>query len=251
MDLSTLHLFEIAKAIARVLPAAAAFFAIYKHMSDLGLIRTPQRKQLPEQIDELTNPKEGLEKVHPLVIQVKFHTAFGGARACIPHGNEILALLENSDLAEYSNLLEYAACAKFVAYSPSERTFSPRGDWTDAKLHAQGLRDFFYYLFTATPAFALLVVPPFSIKALIIRIPLAFLFGLFAVANAMQAKKIGRAEKLLQRTRALATSKSETPEKAANGTDHPAHPSRIAPEKAPGTLPERGVSVKRQDPSKH
>lgn len=250
MDLAALHLPEIAKTTAGAVTAVAALFGIYKNMSDLGLIRTTKRKQLHERIDELTNPKEGLEKAHPIVVQVKFQNVFGGARAYIPHGDEILALLENRILAEYSNMVDYAACAKYVAYSSSGKTFTPRGEWTDAKLHTEGLRDFFYYLLTATPAFGLLCIPPFSVKWLIFRIPLGYLFGLLAVANAVQAKKIGQAEKLLQRTRALATSESATPKEAANGTDHPAHPSRIAPGKASGTLPERGVSVKKLVSSK-
>lgn len=251
MDLASLDLQEIVKALPSVATSVAALFGIYKKVSNLGLIRKNQRKQLHERIEELTSPKEGLAKTHPIIVQLKFQAIFGGARADIPHGDEILALLEDRTSSEYSNMMDYAACAKYVAYSPSGRTFIPRGEWTDAKLYKQGLQDFFYYLLTATPAIGLLCIPPFTVKSLLIRIPLGGLFGLLAMANAVQAKKIGQAEKLLQRTRALATSEPPPPENAANGTDHPAHPSRTVPEKASGTVPERGVSSKKLDPSKH
>lgn len=258
MDLSTLDpTIKIVGAIAGVITAVAAgFFGIPKIMSDLGLNRVVQRKHLSELIDALTSQKDGLEKAHPLAVQVKFQAAFGGARANIPQGREILALLENRELAEYSNVMEYADCAKFVAYSESRKTFMPRGNRTDAELERKRRWTFFYYLITATPAFGLLCLPPFSLKSLFIRIPLAYLFGLFAVANAVQAKKIGRTQKLLEQTRdlapaaPLATGTTEA-HREANGTDHSAHPSRTAPEKAPGTLPERGASVKKLDPPKH
>jgi len=257
MDLTLLHLAEIAKAVANVLPAVVAtFFGIYKRMPNLGRNRTAQRTRLSELIDTLTTQKEGLEKAHPLAIQIKFQAALGGARAYIPHGREILAFLENHELATYSNVVEYADCTKFMAYSESRKTFIPRGNLTDADLERKRRWSFIRYLLTATPAFGLLCIPPFSVKGLIIRIPLGYLFGLFAVADAVQAKKIGRAQRLLEQTRdlapvaPLATSNTEAP-REANRTDHPSHPSRTAPEKAPGTLPERGVSVKKLDPSKH
>ncbi len=257
MDLSTLRPTEIIGAAAGAITAlTAGFFGIPKIVSDLGLNRVVQRKHLSELIDALTSPKDGPEKAHPLAVQVKFQAAFGGARANVPQGPEILAFLENRDLATYSNVMEYADCAKFVAYSEPRKTFIPRGDQTDADLERKRRWTFIYYLLTATPAFGLLCIPPFSVKSLFIRIPLAYLCGLFAVANAVQAKKIGRTQKLLEQTRdlapvaPLAASNTEAPPEA-NGTDHPAHPSRTAPEKAPGTLPERGVSVKKLDPSKH
>jgi hypothetical protein len=258
MDLSSLRPTEIAVALAGVITAfAASFFGIPKIMSDLGLNRVVQRKHLSELIDALTSSKDGQEKAHPLAVQVKFQAAFGGARAHIPKGSEILAFLENRELAMYSNVVEYAECAKFLAYSETRETFIPRGNRTDAELETKRHWSFIFYLLTATPAFVLFFIPPFNFKAISIRFLLSYLLGLFALVNAVQAKKIGRAQKLLEQTRALepssplTTGKSEAAQEALNGTTHPARPSGIVPEKASGTLPERGASVKEPDPSKH
>ena len=242
MDLSNLDpTVKILTALAAVIGAVAAgFFGIPKVVSDLRLNRIVQRKHLSELIDALTGSKEGQEKSHPLAIQVKFHAAFGGSRANLPERSEILALLQNHALALYLNVLEYSECSKFVAYSDSEKSFLPRGAWTDAKLETQRRWNFFFYLISSVPAFGLIFIPPFHLAGLQFRIAVGLLLLLVAVGNAIEAKLIGRTQNLLKRTR----------EKTANGTNTPARPSGIAPEKAPGTLPEHGASVEAAAPSK-
>jgi len=226
MDLSNL---DPAMKIASILGAGvgaaiAAFFVAPKNVSDLGLNRLLRRKHLSELIDALTSQKDGQEKVHPLAVQVKFHAAFGGARAYIPQGSEIMALLENRELAVYSNVADYAECAKFVAYSEPMKAFIPRGDRTDAELNTKRRWNFVFYLLAATSAFGMLCIPPFSLNAILFRILLSYLIGLIALVNAIESKLIGRTQRLLERTRTKTESVTITPE--------------------------HGASVREQDPSK-
>jgi hypothetical protein len=242
MDLSNLDpTVKILTALAAVIGAAiTAFFVAPKNVSDLGLNRLLRRKHLSELIDALTSSKDGQEKAHPLAVQAKFHAAFGGAIAYLPESGEILALLQNHAMDLYLNVLEYGACSKFVAYSDSEKSFLPRGDWTDAKLETRRRWDFFFYLISAVPAFGLIFIPPFHLPGLPFRIAVGLLLLLVAVGNAIESKLIGRTQNLLKRTR----------EKTTSGANTSARPSGIAPEKAPGTLPEHGASVEAQAPSK-
>lgn len=214
MDLSNLDpALKIASILgAGVGAAITAFFVAPKNVSDLGLNRLLRRKHLSELIDALTSHKDGQEKVHPLAIQVKFQAAFGGARAYIPQGSEIIALLENRKLAEYSNVVDYAECSKFVAYSERSKAFIPREGRTDAELENKRRWNFIFYLLTATPAFGLLCIPPFSLKTLPFRILLSYLFTLVALVNAIESKLIGRTQKLLERTRAKTEKGTITPE---------------------------------------
>ena len=217
MDLSSLD--PTVKILTAIGAVTAGFFGIPKIVSDLRLNRIVQRKHLSELIDTLTNTKGGQEKPHPLAVQVKFQAAFGGARASLPESDEILALLQNHTMALYLNVLEYGECSKFVAYSNSEESFSPRGDWTDAKLETQRRWNFFFYFISAVPAFGLLCIPPFHFAGLPFRVAVGLLLFLVAVGNAIEAKLIGRTQNLLKRTR----------EKTTSGMNTPARPSGIAP----------------------
>ena len=258
MDLSMLRPAEIVGAIAALTTVlAGGFFGIPKILSELGLNRVVQRRHLSELIDALTSKEDGLEKAHPLAIQVKFQAAFGGARASIPQGSEIRALLENHDLAMYYNVLEYAECAKFVAYSEPRKAFVPRGNRTEAELDSKRRWSFIIYCLTAMPAFALFCIPPFCFHALLFRIPLGCLLGLFAAAHAVQAKIIGRTQKLLEQTRTQAPSsvlpmkKADAPQEAPCRTDRPKPSSGTKAENVSGTFRERDLSVKMPDPGKH
>lgn len=242
MDSSSLTL------LLKILGAPATFFGIWKVLSDLVVNRLVQRKHMAEMVGALTTrPEEGKPEPHPMLVQAQFQAAFGGEAWRIPSGKDLRHFLANHALATMQTARSLTASLSLVTYSESADGFTPAEPWTAKKLDREYL-----YQHIAYWVVALLTLICFatsdsipSIRGLLLGF--AAIGLLYAIAKAYRAGQINRARRLLKLTAKPTPSalEAETPEQT-----NPAHPSTIAPGKAPGTLAEPGASVPQPDPSK-
>lgn len=177
----------------------ATAYGVIKIASDLRLNRVAQKKQVAEMVQDMTGWLENqpaTKPTHPMLVQAKFHAAFGGSLAHMPEGQEILDFLENQVVATFPKGQDYADCSEFVAYSTPEKSFVPRGSWTREKFRAKRGKCFLYYMITISPALALSFTSSFPVSRFFLAIPLAAI----AVANAVRSAQVRRAGDLLQPT---------------------------------------------------
>lgn len=175
----------------------APLFAVGKLPSDLRLNRLAHKKQVAELIEHMTGwlKNHPHSHVHPMMVQVQFRAAFGGALLRIPSGQEILDLLKNEAVATLATVMEFAVCLEFVAYSKSESDFVPRAPWTHQSLRRERRRELILYVIAACISLAFIGTTKWGNARFLVGIPA----GLIALAKLWRMSSIHRAEKFLRR----------------------------------------------------